>query len=111
MTAGTSARVASIGECMIELSKTGDGLLSESFGGDSLNTAVYLARLGVRVVRGEARGASVRPLGDPTLKYERAIAIDAARIHNDVAALFTEHRLHRVAPEPDDSSDRFAISC
>lgn len=42
-------RVASIGECMIELSTAGDGLLSRAWGGDTLNTAVYLARLGVAV--------------------------------------------------------------
>jgi len=42
-------RVASIGECMIELSERPGGLLSRSFGGDTLNTAVYLARLGVAV--------------------------------------------------------------
>ena len=42
-------RVASIGECMIELSQAADGLLSRGFGGDTLNTAVYLARLGVAV--------------------------------------------------------------
>jgi 2-dehydro-3-deoxygluconokinase len=42
-------RVASIGECMIELSQAGAGLLSRSFGGDTLNTAVYLARLGIAV--------------------------------------------------------------
>jgi 2-dehydro-3-deoxygluconokinase len=34
---------------MIELSQTSGGLLSRSFGGDTLNTAVYLARLGVPV--------------------------------------------------------------
>jgi 2-dehydro-3-deoxygluconokinase len=43
------ARVASIGECMIELSERADGRITRSFGGDSLNTAVYLARLGVPV--------------------------------------------------------------
>ena len=43
------ARVASIGECMIELSPAAGGLLSRSYGGDTLNTAVYLARLGVAV--------------------------------------------------------------
>jgi 2-dehydro-3-deoxygluconokinase len=43
------ARVASIGECMIELSQAIGGLLSRSYGGDTLNTAVYLARLGVSV--------------------------------------------------------------
>ena len=42
-------RVASIGECMIELSAAAGGLLSRSYGGDTLNTAVYLARLGVAV--------------------------------------------------------------
>ena len=42
-------RVASIGECMIELSQASGGLLARSYGGDTLNTAVYLARLGVSV--------------------------------------------------------------
>ncbi len=42
-------RVASIGECMIELRQRPDGLLSQGFGGDTLNTAVYLARLGIAV--------------------------------------------------------------
>jgi len=43
------SRVASIGECMIELSPRAGGLLGLAFGGDTLNTAVYLARLGVAV--------------------------------------------------------------
>jgi len=43
------SRVASIGECMIELSPRPGGLLGLAFGGDTLNTAVYLARLGVAV--------------------------------------------------------------
>lgn len=42
-------RVASIGECMIELSEHPDGRITRAFGGDTLNTAVYLARLGVPV--------------------------------------------------------------
>ena len=42
-------RVACIGECMIELSEHADGTLTRAFGGDTLNTAVYLARLGVQV--------------------------------------------------------------
>ena len=42
-------RIASIGECMIELSEAPGGLLSRRYGGDTLNTAVYLARLGVAV--------------------------------------------------------------
>jgi 2-dehydro-3-deoxygluconokinase len=43
------ARVAAIGECMIELSEHPDGAITRSFGGDTLNTSVYLARLGVAV--------------------------------------------------------------
>jgi 2-dehydro-3-deoxygluconokinase len=45
--------VACIGECMIELKQAqGDcqgGLYSRGYGGDTLNTSVYLARLGVEV--------------------------------------------------------------
>ncbi|MET0220773.1 MAG: sugar kinase [Tardiphaga sp.] len=40
-------KVASIGECMIELSQMSDGVFARGFGGDTLNTAVYLARLGI----------------------------------------------------------------
>jgi 2-dehydro-3-deoxygluconokinase len=43
------ARVACIGECMVELRQASRGLYSRGFGGDTLNTAVYLARLDVRV--------------------------------------------------------------
>jgi 2-dehydro-3-deoxygluconokinase len=42
-------RVACIGECMIELSGHPDGSVTQAFGGDTLNTALYLARLGVTV--------------------------------------------------------------
>ncbi len=41
--------VACVGECMVELSEQSDGSLIRGFGGDTLNTAVYLARLGVAV--------------------------------------------------------------
>ena len=42
-------RFASVGECMVELSERPDGALTRSFGGDTLNTAVYMARLGAEV--------------------------------------------------------------
>ncbi|MDP6566601.1 MAG: sugar kinase [Alphaproteobacteria bacterium] len=38
-------KIAAIGECMIELSQRDDGAMSLAYGGDTLNTAVYLARL------------------------------------------------------------------
>ena len=43
------SKVACIGECMIELKQADGGLFSRGYGGDTLNTAVYLARLGVGV--------------------------------------------------------------
>ncbi|WP_435234322.1 sugar kinase [Psychromonas sp. PT13] len=39
-----SLNIAVIGECMVELQKNGDGL-KRTFGGDTLNTALYLSRL------------------------------------------------------------------
>ena len=38
--------ILSIGECMIELARESDGRFALAFGGDTFNTAVYLARLG-----------------------------------------------------------------
>ncbi|MBK1698321.1 sugar kinase [Rhodovibrio salinarum] len=68
--AGTGA-VAAIGECMVELIDQGpgegDGLgqgwMRRGFGGDTLNTSVYLARLGVPV-------AYVTQLGDDVYSDE-----------------------------------------
>ncbi|MGZ9899254.1 2-dehydro-3-deoxygluconokinase [Shewanella gaetbuli] len=37
-------KIAIIGECMVELRSTGE-MLAQNFGGDTLNTALYLARL------------------------------------------------------------------
>ena len=42
-------RVACIGECMLELSGRDFQAMALSYGGDTLNTAVYLSRLGVDV--------------------------------------------------------------
>ena len=43
------ASVACSGECMIEMPERPDGLFARGFGGDTLNTALYMARLGVAV--------------------------------------------------------------
>jgi 2-dehydro-3-deoxygluconokinase len=62
-------KVASIGECMIELKgaagglQAAAGLYARGYGGDTLNTAVYLARLGVSV-------DYVTALGDDPLSEE-----------------------------------------
>ncbi|PXW97501.1 2-dehydro-3-deoxygluconokinase [Sphaerotilus hippei] len=46
--AAAGRQVAVFGECMIELQGEPFGPLRQSYGGDTLNTAVYLARLGAR---------------------------------------------------------------
>jgi 2-dehydro-3-deoxygluconokinase len=56
-------RVACIGECMIELKQADRGLFSRGYGGDTLNTAVYLARLG-------ADADYITALGDDSLSDE-----------------------------------------
>ncbi|MGU3385482.1 sugar kinase [Methylobacterium sp. D53M] len=60
-------RVACIGECMVELFERPDGNLVRGFGGDTLNTALYLARLGVAV-------DYVTALGDDIWSDEMAAA-------------------------------------
>ncbi|MGJ8681625.1 sugar kinase [Paraglaciecola sp.] len=40
------AKIAVIGECMVELSQQPNGQFSMGYGGDTLNTAVYLSRCG-----------------------------------------------------------------
>src|SRR4051812_47840529 len=44
-----SMKIAAIGECMIELSERRGDQCRIGFGGDTLNTAIYLARLGAPV--------------------------------------------------------------
>ena len=41
-----SFRIAMIGECMIEMQDRGSGATTMAFGGDTFNTAAYMARLG-----------------------------------------------------------------
>jgi 2-dehydro-3-deoxygluconokinase len=57
------AKVACIGECMIELQQAPGGLYSRGFGGDTLNTAVYLSRMGIAT-------DYITALGDDSLSDE-----------------------------------------
>lgn len=73
-------RVVSIGECMVELRDRPDQL-SRAFGGDTLNTAVYLARLGIPV-------AYLTALGDDPYSAEMLAAWRAEGVGcGDVAIL------------------------
>ena len=62
--------VASIGECMIELREMPDGRLTRGYGGDVLNTAVYLSRLLKK--RAEVRFSSI--IGDDPFSTEMIAA-------------------------------------
>ncbi|MFT7772293.1 sugar kinase [Roseateles sp.] len=55
--------IAALGECMLELQGQAFGQLRQTFGGDTLNTAVYLARCGGEHLRVHYATA----LGDDTL--------------------------------------------
>ncbi|MGY8993853.1 MAG: sugar kinase [Rhodospirillales bacterium] len=59
----SKGRIASVGECMLELSGKRHGWLRFGYGGDTLNTAVYMARLGAEV-------DYVTALGDDCLSDE-----------------------------------------
>jgi 2-dehydro-3-deoxygluconokinase len=59
------SRVVAVGEVMIEMARGGDGRFTLACGGDTFNTAIYLARAGVDVAYATALG------DDP---YSEAIA-------------------------------------
>ena len=82
-------KLASIGECMIEFSQADDGLFRRGFGGDTLNTALYLARLGIDT-------SYVTALGDDALS-EAMLA--AWRANFD--AIVAGDEVPRKKPAPD----------
>lgn len=59
----TEKRVALIGECMLELQGQAFGAMQQAYGGDTLNTAVYLARCGA--------AAGIRPYYATALGEDR----------------------------------------
>jgi 2-dehydro-3-deoxygluconokinase len=50
------SRVVAVGEVMVEMARGGDGRFGQSCGGDTFNTAVYLARAGIDVAYATALG-------------------------------------------------------
>ena len=50
------SRVVAVGEVMVEMARGGDGRFGHGCGGDTFNTAVYLARAGVDVAYATALG-------------------------------------------------------
>lgn len=77
MKAASATKVASLGECMVEFSQGNDGAFRRGFGGDTLNTALYLARLGVDT-------SYVTALGDDPLSEEMLTAWRSENIKTDL---------------------------
>src|SRR5450631_707991 len=71
-------KVASIGECMIELKPAAGGLYSRGYGGDTLNTSVYLARLDVAVDYITALGDD--PLSEEMVAGWKAEGVGTSRV-------------------------------
>ncbi len=76
----TEMKIAAIGECMIELSTRADGGMALAYGGDTLNTAVYLARL--------CRGGSAGGASGCTVDYLTALGDDP---YSDEMVRFWQH--------------------
>ncbi len=74
-------RIATIGECMLELSGP-PGSQHLGFGGDTLNTAIYLARLGASV-------DYVTALGDDPFSDEMLAAWQAEHVGTDLVLRLT----------------------
>ncbi|HRK19681.1 MAG TPA: sugar kinase [Hyphomicrobiaceae bacterium] len=70
----SSATVLSIGECMVELARGADGRFSLAYGGDTFNTAVYLARAGISV--GYATRLGDDPYSGGIIALAEAEAVD-----------------------------------
>jgi 2-dehydro-3-deoxygluconokinase len=74
----TKYGVVSIGEVLIELARGGDGRFALACNGDTFNTAVYLARAGIRTAYATALGDD--PYSDSILALAAAEGIDCSLI-------------------------------
>ncbi|GLK70568.1 sugar kinase [Ancylobacter dichloromethanicus] len=83
------AKVISIGEVMVELARGADGRFSQASGGDTFNTAVYLARAGIDVAYATALGDD--PYSDAIHASAQGEGIDTrlmARLPGRTAGLY-----------------------
>ncbi len=74
--AETPRRVIAVGEVMVELARHNDGRYGLAYGGDTFNTAVYLARAGVPVAYATALGDDAYSDGAAALAAAEGVACD-----------------------------------
>jgi 2-dehydro-3-deoxygluconokinase len=72
----TPQRVIAVGEVMVELARGNDGRYSLAYGGDTFNTAVYLARAGIPVSYATALGDDPYSEGAIALAAAEGVACD-----------------------------------
>src|SRR3954447_6192521 len=72
----SESQVVCVGEVMIELARDGDGRFGMSCGGDTFNTAIYVARAGVRAAFATALGDDPYSNGVLALASAKGVASD-----------------------------------
>jgi 2-dehydro-3-deoxygluconokinase len=95
------ARVIAIGECMVELSAAGEGLLRQRLAGDAYNTAVYLKR-----ARPEHHVSFLTVTGADPLSATMRRAWDAEGVDDDLAFVDPARRPALYLIETDPAGER-----
>lgn len=72
--------IVSVGECMVELARGSDGRFGLAYGGDTFNTAVYLARAGTAVSYATALGDDPYSTGIVALARDEGIGTELIEI-------------------------------
>jgi 2-dehydro-3-deoxygluconokinase len=94
-------RVVAIGECMVELSAAGEGLLRRRFAGDACNTAVYLKR-----ARPEIEVSFLTVTGSDPLSDQMRQAWAAEGLDDDLAFTDPDRRPALYLIETDERGER-----
>ncbi|CNE26361.1 2-dehydro-3-deoxygluconokinase [Yersinia nurmii] len=98
----TSKKIAVIGECMIELSQKGNDL-NRGFGGDTLNTAVYIAR---QVAEEALEVHYVTALGTDSFSEEMLAAWQKEKVKTDLIQRMDNKLPGLYFIETDDTGER-----
>src|SRR5215471_2355667 len=91
--------VISVGEVMIELTRGPDGRYGLAFGGDTFNTAVYLARAGIEVAYATA-------LGDDRYSDALLALASAEGVHTDLIVRVPDRTSGLYLVETNDKGER-----
>ncbi|SUB80996.1 Uncharacterized sugar kinase ydjH [Pragia fontium] len=98
----TTKRIAIIGECMIELSEKGNNV-SRGFGGDTLNTSVYIAR---QVPTNDLAVHYVTALGTDSFSEQMLASWQQEHLNTDLIQQFADKMPGLYYIETDDTGER-----